>query len=136
VERARAEILPGSPAVLFAADRDDGAVGAARANAARAGVEADLKTAVQPLSALEPPPGPGWLVANPPYGVRVGERAPLRNLYAALGRLARERLPGWTVALLSADRQLEAQVGLRWKEALRTRNGGIAVRLVVGEVES
>ena len=56
----------------------------------------------------------------------------LRDLYAALGRLARRELPGWTLALLSADRRLEAQVGVEWTDALRTRNGGIPVRVVVG----
>jgi putative N6-adenine-specific DNA methylase len=130
VERAREEILPAPASVILGSDRDAGAVEAARSNAERAGVEEDVDFEVAPLSALRPPPGPGWLVTNPPYGVRVGESAPLRDLYAALGRLARRDLPGWTLALLSADRRLEAQVGVEWKEALRTRNGGIPVRVV------
>ena len=74
------------------------------------------------------------MVINPPYGVRVGERDPLRNLYAALGRTLRARSPGWTLALLSPDRALEGQVGIPLDEALRTSNGGIPVRLVVGRV--
>lgn len=135
VERAAGEILPSAPAPVQGSDRDAGAVEAARANAARAGVLDDLALDVRPLSAVEPPPGTGWLLSNPPYGVRVGETEGLRNLYAALGRLAREKLPGWTLGLLSADRGLEAQVKVRFAEALRTRNGGIPVRLVVGRVE-
>ncbi len=135
VERAAGEVLPAAPVPVAASDRDAGAVEAARANAARAGVLDDLALDVRPLSAVEPPPGTGWLLSNPPYGVRVGETEGLRNLYAALGRLARERLPGWTLGLLSADRGLEAQVRVRFAEALRTRNGGIPVRLVVGRVE-
>jgi len=82
------------------------------------------------LSALEPPPGQGLLIANPPYGVRVGETKPLRDLFARLGQVARARCAGWDLALLSADRGLEAQVGLRWTECLRTSNGGIPVRLI------
>ncbi|HET8656985.1 MAG TPA: THUMP domain-containing protein [Longimicrobiaceae bacterium] len=132
VERARSLVLPAAPAPIHGSDRDAGAVEAARANAGRAGVLADLTLATRALSAVEPPDGPGWLVVNPPYGVRVGESAGLRNLYAALGRLARDRLPGWSLALLSADRRLEGQVGLPFHEVLRTRNGGIPVRLVVG----
>ncbi|HEX7241297.1 MAG TPA: hypothetical protein VF263_13565 [Longimicrobiaceae bacterium] len=135
VERARGEILSAAPGPIQASDRDAGAVEAARANAGRAGVADDVELAVRPLSAVEPPAGPGWLVSNPPYGLRVGESDALRNLYAALGRVARARLPGWTVALLSAEAKLEAQVRLRFAEALRTRNGGIPVRLVVGRVE-
>ncbi|HEX2188840.1 MAG TPA: hypothetical protein VHG51_08085, partial [Longimicrobiaceae bacterium] len=135
VARAAAEALPSAPGPIVASDRDAGAVEAARANAERAGVLDDLALEARPLSAMEPPPGPGWLVSNPPYGVRVGEAEGLRNLYAALGRTARAKLPGWTLALLSADRALEAQVRVRWEEALRTRNGGIPVRLVVARVE-
>lgn len=135
VERARGAILPEAPAPIHASDRDSGAVEATLANAERAGVGGDLRVAALPLSAAEAAPGPGWIVTNPPYGVRVGESAPLRNLYAALGRLARERVPGGTLAILAADRQLEAQVGIPLTEALRTRNGGIPVRLAVGAVE-
>jgi putative N6-adenine-specific DNA methylase len=134
VARARAEIRPAAGTPILGSDRDTGAINAAAANAERAGVLADLDLAVRPLSALEPPPGAGWLVTNPPYGVRVGERAPLRDLYATLGKVARERLPGWHLTLLSADRALERQVRIPLESVLETRNGGIAVRVIRGEV--
>ena len=135
VDRARSAARPAAGVPILASDRDAGAVEAAAANAERAGVRADLAVDRRPLSAVEPPPGPGWLVSNPPYGARVGESDALRDLYAGLGNLARRRLPGWTLALLSADRRLEAQVGVRWTEAFRTSNGGIPVRLVVARAE-
>jgi putative N6-adenine-specific DNA methylase len=125
-------MLPRAPAPIVASDRDAGAVAATVANAERAGVAGDVEVSQRPLSAFEPPDGAaGWLVSNPPYGHRVGESDALRSLYASLGHLVRERLDGWTVALLSADRRLEAQVGVRWEEAFRSSNGGIPVRLVV-----
>jgi len=74
------------------------------------------------------------MIANPPYGVRVGETEALRSLYAAVGKTARARAPGWTLALLSADRKLEGQVGLPFDERFRTSNGGIPVRLVIAHV--
>ena len=134
VDRACEEILPRSPVPILGSDRDEGAIVAAMANAARAGVTEDVDFSARAVSAVEPPPGPGWMVINPPYGVRVGERDPLRNLYAALGRTLRERCPGWTLALLSPDQGLERQVGIPLDEALRTSNGGIPVRLVLGRV--
>jgi putative N6-adenine-specific DNA methylase len=130
VDRARDEIRPAAAVSIAGADRDAGAVEAACANAARAGVLDDIEFRQAPVSALEPAAASGLLLCNPPYGVRVGERAPLRNLYAALGRTARERLPGWTFAMLAAEPQLEAQVGLPFTEVFRTQNGGIPVRLV------
>lgn len=134
VARARAEVRSAAPAPIRASDRDAGAVRAAHANALRAGVAGDVALDVRALSAVEPPTHPGWLLANPPYGQRVGAVEALRDLYAALGHLARRRLGGWWLALLSADRRLEGQVGVRFQEALRTTNGGIPVRLVVGRV--
>src|SRR5688500_14858904 len=134
VDRAAAEILPAVPIPILGSDRDEGAIHAAASNAARAGVSEDVDLSVRPISAIDPPEGPGWVIINPPYGVRVGERDPLRNLYAALGRTLRDRCPGWTLARLSPDHALERQVGIPLDEALRTSNGGIPVRLVVGRV--
>jgi putative N6-adenine-specific DNA methylase len=130
VDRAREEVLPRSPAAIHGSDRDAGAVEAAHANAERAGVPDDLRIEHLPLSAAQPPEGTGLMLCNPPYGHRVGERAPLRNLYAALGRLSRERLHGWDVGILAADPVLIGHLGLPVEEALRTTNGGIPVRLM------
>ncbi len=134
VDNARAAELPGVPAPISGSDRDRGAIAAALANAERAGVAGDITFAVAPISALESTGSGGWIVSNPPYGVRVGERDRLRNLYAQIGNVARAKLPGWTLGLLLADRRLEAQIGLDLRERFATRNGGIPVRFVVGPV--
>jgi putative N6-adenine-specific DNA methylase len=136
VDEAREGILPAAPIPILGSDRDAGAVEAARANAVRAGVADDVSFDQRPVSAIEPPPGPGLLIANPPYGVRVGESDALRSLYAAVGKTARAKAPGWTLGLLSADRKLEGQVGLPFTERFRTSNGGIPVRLVTADVPS
>jgi putative N6-adenine-specific DNA methylase len=136
LDRADADALPAAPAPIRASDRDAGAVRATIENAERAGVAADVEVARLPLSASEAPAGdaPGWLVANPPYGKRVGEADALGPLYGRLGDVLRERFPGWHAALLSADPALERRVGLSWTEALRTSNGGIPVRVVRARV--
>lgn len=134
VAEARAGELPRSPVAIRGFDRDAGAIDAARANAERAGVAGDVEFRVQVISALADEPPPGLVVSNPPYGVRVGDPGQLRDLYAQLGNVVRRCRPGWTLALLSADRALEKQVRLRFGERFRTRNGGIAVRLVTGAV--
>jgi putative N6-adenine-specific DNA methylase len=134
VNDARAAILPAAPCRILGADRDSGAIAAAESNAARAGVSQDLRFEVRTVSAL-PELGEGaWLVTNPPYGVRVGESEGLRDLYAALGAAARRALPGGVMTMLSADRRLEGQLKLPLEEILNTRNGGIPVRIVRGEV--
>ena len=135
VSEAKADELRATETTIIASDRDAGAIVAARANAERANVLNDLQIEERPLSAVEFPPAPGWLVTNPPYGLRVGESAPLRNLYARLGKILAENADGYVAALLSADRKLEAQLGLELREVFRTTNGGIPVRLVTGQHE-
>ena len=118
---------------IIASDRDAGAIAAARSNAERAGVLSDIQIDERPLSAVEFPAAPGWLVTNPPYGLRVGESAPLRDLYARLGKILAGKASGYVAALLSADRKLETQLKLDLQEVFRTTNGGIPVRLVTGQ---
>ena len=130
VDDARAGELPSAPVEIAGADRDAGAIDAARANAERAGVAADIEFHVEPISALAPAEPPGLIAINPPYGVRIGESDDLRNLYAQLGNVVRKQRAGWTLALLAADKRLEQHTRLAFEEKFRTRNGGIPVRLV------
>ena len=131
---ARAAGRPAPSAAILASDRDGGACAAAAANAARAGVPLDVRQ--QPLSDLDPPAGPpGWLVANPPWGVRTGadrdgSGADLRDLYAALGQVVRERLAGWGVALLVADPRLAQATGLPLAHRWSTLAGGTRIHLL------
>jgi putative N6-adenine-specific DNA methylase len=133
IGKARADALPKSPATIIASDRDAGGVSATQENAERAGVAADIDLSERAISAVEFPETPGWVISNPPYGLRLGESAPLRNLYAQIGKIIRDRAHGYRLALLSADPALEGQLRLELEEVFRTSNGGIPVRLVVGE---
>ena len=131
----RAEILPTAPAAIIGADRDAGAIAAARSNAARAGVTADIEWREAAISTLTVPRGPtGSVVTNPPYGTRIGDPRDLRNLYARLGTVAREQLHGWRVTMLLGDTPLERSTGLTLQTVLTTLNGGLHVRLLSGRV--
>ena len=134
VRQARERVLPRSTVPILGSDRDAGAVAASVANAERAGVAEDIEWRRAAISAMAPPPGRGWIVTNPPYGVRVGERRDLRDLYAQLGNVARRCCPGWEVAFLAAHPELERQTGLEQAVRFTTENGGIRVRLVQGRV--
>lgn len=117
---------------IVGSDRDPGAIEAATANAERAGVSTDVRFVERVLSAAEPvSEGPGLLVANPPYGVRLGEGADVRNIYAQLGKVAHFSFPGWRVGVLSPDRALDSQTRLSLRQTFETTNGGIRVRYLV-----
>jgi putative N6-adenine-specific DNA methylase len=120
---------------IIAADRDAGGIAATRANAERAGVIEDIEIKTQSISELEAPATHGWLVTNPPWGVRVGDQAKLRDLYARLGQVARKTLPGWHVAILAPEASsLARATQLPLTPALRTVNGGIPVAILTGSV--
>jgi putative N6-adenine-specific DNA methylase len=125
---------PGASQPILGSDRDAGAVRASTENAERAGVAGDVAFAQHALSAAPVPPGPGWLVTNPPYGKRVGEEGALRDLWARLGQFAWHRCPGWQVSLLAPDAALARQLDLPLRAALRTANGGLPVDVLGGTV--
>lgn len=130
---AEAEILDAPAAPIIGADRDEGAIRAATENAARAGVEGQIEFVVSAVSEASVDAGPGWVVTNPPYGVRVGTSRELRNLYARLGSVMRERFNGWRLAFLSADHALESQLRMELEVLFRTTNGGIPVRCMTSK---
>jgi putative N6-adenine-specific DNA methylase len=125
------ETRPGaSLPVIIASDRDAGAIEAAKANAARAGVADGIEFSRRAVSAIEPPATPGWIVTNPPYGVRVSGNKDLRNLYAQFGNVLRAKCPGWHLAMLSGNAQLQKSMGLKFEDGVPLVNGGLKVRLV------
>ncbi|MCC5984849.1 MAG: class I SAM-dependent RNA methyltransferase [Rhodobacteraceae bacterium] len=116
--RAKAGRAARAPEAMFlGADRDQGAVTMAEANAARAGVDGHCRFLCQPVSALEPPPAlhgasPGLVMVNPPYGARIGKRHMLHAIHGALGKTLAARFGGWRVGLVTSDAGLAASTGL------------------------
>jgi putative N6-adenine-specific DNA methylase len=127
---------------ILASDRDAGAIEAARANAERAGVAANIEFTRRAVSAIEPPPfdfaqgQAGWVITNPPYGVRVREKDDVRNVYARFGQVLRAKCPGWQVGMLIADAPLQASVNLPFDEgrSVWLMNGGLRVKLARARV--
>ena len=128
------KILSFSPKI-FASDRDAGAIQAARANAERAGVADCIEFSCRSVSAIKPPPYPGWVITNPPYGVRVSAGKDLRHLYAQLGKILRAKCPNWNLALLCDRAQLLKSTGLKFDRGIALRNGGLRVRLMQSRVK-
>jgi putative N6-adenine-specific DNA methylase len=119
---------------IMASDRDAGAIRVAQSNAERAGVSDCIEFSCGTVSALSPPAGHGWVVTNPPFGVRVGTKKELRNLYAQFGKVLQARCPEWTLAILCDSRALLRHTGLRFDEEIGVIHGGLKVRMALGKV--
>ena len=120
---------------IMGSDRDAGAIRAAGENAERAGVADRVVFSCRALSALEPPPGPGWVVTNPPHGVRLKTHRALGSLYIRLGRVLRAKCPGWNAAVLCAGESLLELTRIRFDQRFPMRSGGRRVTLAKGRVE-
>jgi len=129
---ARARIRPALPAPIHASDLNAGALGVARRNARRAEVGALLELSRHDATKPRPLPGPGLVIANLPYGKRVGAEQDLEALYAGLGRALAEAQRGWTVALFAEEGAEEGALGITWSARHRLENGGIRCVLRTG----
>lgn len=132
VKGADSDVIDRCPPLL-AFDRDEGAVAATVANAAKAAVGGQINVERRTASDLVLPSTVGWLVSNPPYGSRVGG-PDVRDLYDRFGAVLRERAVGWHVALLASRDTPVSRLHLPLVPTLETTNGGINVAVHTGTV--
>jgi 23S rRNA (guanine2445-N2)-methyltransferase / 23S rRNA (guanine2069-N7)-methyltransferase len=117
-------------------DHEPAAVRTALANVERAGLGHIVHVERQELEDCAPTHAGanGLLVANPPYGERIGARGALPELYARLGRVMRDRFQGWRAAVLASDAELGHRLGLRATKVHTLYNGRIECRLLHFEI--
>jgi putative N6-adenine-specific DNA methylase len=87
------------------------------------------------VEALRAPAPTGLVVANPPYGRRLGDPRAAARGYRDLGRVLRAHFRGWRAAVLVPAR-LDAgrALGLTLSARHALRNGGLPVTLAIGDV--
>ena len=116
---------------VLGSDVDADAVRMAIANGEHAGVADWLHVEKRPLSEIVRPKGDvGLVVANPPYGERIGAESGLPALYSELGATLRDRFNGWQAAILTGNPPLARNLGIHAKRTHRFFNGTIECRLL------
>jgi 23S rRNA (guanine2445-N2)-methyltransferase / 23S rRNA (guanine2069-N7)-methyltransferase len=116
---------------ILGSDSDSEAVRMAIANGEHAGVTEWLHIEKRLLSeVLRPKAESGLVVANPPYGERIGAESGLPALYSELGAVLRERFEGWQAAILTGNPPLARNLGIYAKRTHRVFNGTIECRLL------
>lgn len=121
---------------IFGSDIDADAVRMSLANAEAAGVGDWIHVEKRALADVERPAGQGLVVANPPYGERIGAETGLPDLYTQLGALLRERFNGWKAAILTGNPPLARHLGIYAKRSHRVFNGTIECRLLRFELDT
>ena len=133
--RLRAEALDRRAArsvrrCILGSDIDSEAVRMTIANGEQAGVAEWMHVEKRSLNDLPRPKGEGLVVANPPYGERIGAESGLPALYSELGTVLRERFQGWQAAILTGNPPLARNLGIYAKRSHRVFNGTIECRLL------
>ena len=118
---------------ISGSDRSAAALRAATDNAERAGVRGLVHLEKADAMTLDASTRAGWIVTNPPYGVRLGDRVETQRLLRDFGSVLRAEFGGWHLALL-APTQVEQDLRLPLESRLQTTNGGLRVHLLTGTV--
>ena len=122
--------------LLLASDHDPKAVRATLINAGRAGVADRVRVERREWAAVKPPLGsPGLVIANPPYGERLGDADDLSALYVQLGDRLKSHFGGWRAALFTGAPELGKRMGLRAHKTNVFYNGPLECRLLQFQVE-
>lgn len=113
-------------------DGDNRAVNAAWQHARNAGLDKIIHFEKRTLREFTVPAGArtGLLVANPPYGERLGEESQLPPLYNLLGEKMASQCAGWKAAVITSNPQLGRSIGLRAGKINVLYNGALKCQLL------
>lgn len=98
------------PVTIHASDISEDALALARRHAAAAGVDRAIHFSKRAFEDLATKAEYGCTISNPPYGVRLGETAPVEELYRAMPRVFRA-MPTWSHHILTAYPEFERLLG-------------------------
>jgi putative N6-adenine-specific DNA methylase len=126
--------LTALPAPIYGSDQDFDTVQQAMANARLCGLEDKISFLHRELLEVEAPCDQGVFICNPPYGHRLGEEQELGALYKTLGDILKQRFKGWTAFILTGNRELAKQVGLRTAKRTAVYNGTLPCTLLKYEL--
>ena len=114
---------------IYGSDSDLRAVRIAKQNLEAAGLLAAVQLSQANITEVMPPSDHGVLVANPPYGVRIGEDEELAALYPKMGEALKRKFSGWNTYFLTNDLRLPKFMRLTPSKRTPLFNGPLECRL-------
>ena len=134
-DRVRAEKLEVPTAPVVASDINAAYVAMAQKSALDARVEKYMTFDTRRFQDVEPPAATGILVANLPYGERIGSsEGDIVQLYGEVGDTLKQKFSGWQAAILAAAASPYKAIGLKPKRTLSLMNGSIPCKLLLFEL--
>ncbi len=114
---------------IYGSDSDLRAVRIARQNLSEAGLLEAVQLSQVDITTVIPPADGGVLIANPPYGVRIGEDEELALLYPKMGEALKRKFAGWNTYFLTNDMRLPKLMRLTPSKRTPLFNGPLECRL-------
>ncbi len=128
--QAIAAQLPPGPLEIYGSDLYGDALKAAQRNLEEAGLAECVQLKQANVLEISAPAEHGVLVANLPYGERMGELDELAELYPKLGDALKKKFGGWTAYLFTADKAILKLMRLSPSRRTPLFNGAIECRLL------
>ena len=135
-EKAIAAQLPARPLELYGSDLYGDALKTAWRNLDEAGLSECVELKQANVLEISAPAEHGMLVANLPYGERMGELDELAELYPKLGDALKKKFGGWTAYLFTADKAILKLMRLSPSKRTPLFNGAIECRLLEYKIVS
>lgn len=114
---------------LKGTDNNPNLINLARANAERAGVLPLVEFDSLSVRDCRPEVDKGLIIANPPYGERLGDATQLVPLYHELGTILHDYYQGWYAAILTSNTILAKAIGLRADKQYTLYNGALECKV-------
>lgn len=121
---------------IIATDIDPEAIDAAKKNSLTAGVDHLIEFDVCDFAETKIPEGPGVIILNPEYGMRMGDSDELMETYEKIGDFFKQSCAGYTGYIFTGNPELAKKVGLRTSRKIPFYNGDIDCRLLKYELYS
>lgn len=128
-------ILKGSTCI-FASDKDHKACLMLRSHIRELGYGDTVRVGDSDFFELNPSQltvEKGYVVLNPPYGVRLGTRKESQKLYYEIFRKLKKDYKGWRTAIVIPDKNIEKKIPFS-TDSYPFRNGGLKLTLNIGTV--
>jgi len=129
-EAAIAAQLPAKPLDIWGSDLYGDALKTSWRNLEEAGLAECVQLKQANILEISTPMESGIIVANMPYGERMGELDELADLYPKLGDALKKKFGGWVAYLFTADKAILKMMRLSPSKRTPLFNGAIECRLL------
>jgi putative N6-adenine-specific DNA methylase len=134
IQEAKASQRQQLAAFVGGSDGNSDVIYQARTNARRCGVADQVQFFTAELAQVDAPADGGVLVCNPPYGERLGDKQQLGGFYKELGNVLKQEFKGWTAFILSGNKDLAKNIGLKSSQRIPVYNGSLPCQLMKYEL--